>query len=76
MNLPGTPMDPPIGPVVSGYGAELVGHTHQTLEEGAAIVHLPRDTRYILRLSNANTHLVAVRGEVDEVHVGEREPES
>ena len=60
------------GPVVGGYGVEVVGQAHRPLGEGevTAVVYLPRDTRYKLRLSNANNHLIMVRVEIDDVHVG------
>ena len=54
-----------------GYSAEIVGCNHIPRTDYEAIVELERDTRYRIKLSNANDHMCMVKVELDGVFIGE-----
>ncbi len=53
------------------YSAEIIGCDHVPRTEFEALVQLDRDSRYRIRLSNANDHLCMVKVELDGVFIGE-----
>ena len=54
-----------------GYSAEIVGCNHIPRTDYEAIVELERDTRYRIKLSNANDHMCMVKVELDGIFIGE-----
>ena len=54
-----------------GYGIEIIGYHHSQRTDTVALVELPKDSRYKIRLTNANDHICMVKVEVDGVNIGQ-----
>ena len=53
-----------------GYGIEIIGYEHSQRTDTEALVEMPKDTRYKVRLTNANDHICMVKIELDGVDIG------
>ncbi len=53
-----------------GYGIEIVSYKHSQRTETEALVEMPKDTKYKVRLTNANDHMCMVKIEVDGIDIG------
>ena len=65
----------PHGLLYDGYGLEVQGHEHQKNPNNSceSVVFLPRDTKFRVRLSNANDHECLVALDVDGIDIGTTE---
>ena len=53
-----------------GYSAAIMGCKHTPRTDYESIVELERDSRYKIKLSNANDHMCMVKVELDGVFIG------
>lgn len=53
-----------------GYSAEIIGCNHIPRTDYEAIAELERDSRYRIKLRNANDHMCMVKIELDGVFIG------
>ena len=70
---PTTPTSPGHTPGLfhQGYGLEIQGYEHQASTDTEALVFLPQDTRYRIRLSNANDYMCMATVLIDGISIGQ-----